>query len=337
MTVGGPPAGRRRAWDVVAGIGPVAGATVMGTGIVSTALYSTGHERLSTATLVVACVLWAGLALVVAARLAADAAAVARGARTPEALTAVAATCVLGTRFALGGHAGLATALFAVGAVLWFVLVGPALRHLPARAHGGTWLVTVGTEAVAVLAAALAASRSAPWLLYPALALAVLGLALYVDVLRRFDPRELLRGHGDHWVAGGALAIAALAFANVQKGATALGALDGLHDTLRIASIALTVAAALWLPALLAAEVARPRLHYDARRWSTVFPVGMYAAAAAVVGKAEDSALLRDAASVWVWVALTVWLVVLIGLLRAGVRALRAPCDRATAPAGATP
>lgn len=336
-TDGRPPAGRRRAREVVAGIGPVAGATVMGTGIVSTALYSTGHERLSTATLVVACLLWAGLALVVAGRLTMDAGAVARGARAPEALTSVAATCVLGTRFALGGHAGVGTALLVVGAALWLGLVGPALRSLPARAHGGTWLLTVGTEAVAVLAAALAASRGASWLLYPALALAVLGLVLYVDVLRRFDPRELLRGHGDHWVAGGALAIAALAFANVQKGATSLGALDGLHGTLRVATIAVTIAAALWLPVLLAGEVARPRPHYDARRWATVFPVGMYAAAAAVVGKAEDSALLQDAASVWVWVAVAVWLVVLAGLLRAAARALRGPGTPLTASAGATP
>lgn len=326
--------GRLRA--AVAGIHPVAGATVMGTGIVSTALYSTGHGRLATATLVVACVLWVALALVAAARLAADPAAVARGARAAEALTAVAATCVLGTRFALGGHTGVATALLVAGVVLWVALVGPALRGLPARAHGGTWLLTVGTEAVAVLAATLAASRGASWLLYPALVLAVLGLALYVDVLRRFDPRELLRGHGDHWVAGGALAIAALAFADVQQGATSLGVLDGLHDALRVTTIAVTVAAALWLPVLVAAEVLRPRPHYDARRWATVFPVGMYAAAAAVVGRTEGSALLHDAAAVWVWVALALWLVVAAGLLRVAALELRAP-RAATAAGGATP
>lgn len=32
-----------------------------------------------------------------------------------------------------------------------------------------------------------------------------------------------------------------------------------------------------WLPAWVPGEVVWPRLNYDVRRWSTVFPVGMYA------------------------------------------------------------
>jgi hypothetical protein len=34
----------------------------------------------------------------------------------------------------------------------------------------------------------------------------------------------------------------------------------------------------LWLPVLLLDEALHPRPRYDVRRWSTVFPVGMYAA-----------------------------------------------------------
>ena len=43
----------------------------------------------------------------------------------------------------------------------------------------------------------------------------------------------------------------------------------------------LCVLTILWLPVLLLAEILRPRLHYDVRRWSTVFPVGTYGACGA--------------------------------------------------------
>ena len=39
----------------------------------------------------------------------------------------------------------------------------------------------------------------------------------------RFDLRELLTGQGDHWVAGGALAISALAAGKITEAAGALG------------------------------------------------------------------------------------------------------------------
>lgn len=305
----------RAAGHLVDELHPVAGAAVMGTGIVSTALFSTGHRGLSDVVLGLALAAWVALAAVVLVRLARDPEGVVRGARAAEALTAVAATCVLGTRVVLGGSDDAGTLLLIAGAALWLVLVVPALRALPPRAHGGTLLLCVGTEAIAGLAAALAAARGASWLLVPAAVLAPLGLVLYLDVLRRIDPREPVRGHGDHWVLGGALAIAALAFANLHQGATALGAAPDLHGALRTATIAVAVAAALWLPVLVVSEVVAPRLRYDARRWATVFPVGMYAAAASVVGKAEGSGLLRDVAGVLVWVAVAVWAVVLAGLL----------------------
>jgi hypothetical protein len=49
------------------------------------------------------------------------------------------------------------------------------------------------------------------------------------------------------------------------------------------------VAALAWLPALLAGELASPRLRYDERRWSTVFPLGMYAVCSFVVARVDGS------------------------------------------------
>ena len=72
----------------------------------------------------------------------------------------------------------------------------------------------------------------------------------------------------------------------------------------------------LWLPVLLLAELLRPRLSYDLQRWSTVFPLGMYASASFVVGTAAPAGGITRFARVWVWVALAVWAVVLVGMIR---------------------
>jgi hypothetical protein len=62
----------------------------------------------------------------------------------------------------------------------------------------------------------------------------------------------------------------------------------------------------LWLPILLVAEARWPRTTYDVGRWSTVFPVGMYAACSFVVGAVASAPAITDFARVWVWVAVTV-------------------------------
>ena len=71
-----------------------------------------------------------------------------------------------------------------------------------------------------------------------------------------------------------------------------------------------------WLPALIAAEVLRPRLSYNVRRWSTVFPVGMYAACSFIVGTLTQTPGISDFARVWVWVSLVVWVIVFAAMVR---------------------
>jgi Voltage-dependent anion channel len=80
-------------------------------------------------------------------------------------------------------------------------------------------------------------------------------------------------------------------------------------------ALGLWVATMLWLPVLLAAEVLRPRLHYDVRRWSTVFPIGIYAACSFVVGTVAEAGVCTKFVWVWVWVA--VWTVVFAATSRA--------------------
>ncbi|MEU3503824.1 hypothetical protein ABZ726_24740, partial [Streptomyces hundungensis] len=84
---------------------PAAGAAVMATAIISIGLRLTGHEALSLAALIVAGALWLLLARDFVARLFTNRRRWSGEAETPAALTAVAATTVLGTRLsALGAH-----------------------------------------------------------------------------------------------------------------------------------------------------------------------------------------------------------------------------------------
>ncbi len=157
------------------------------------------------------------------------------------------------------------------------------------------------------------------WLGAAALVPLVLGMAAYLPVLVRFDLRELRTRRGDHWVAGGALAIATLACGRAAQATQELAALHRLADSLGTASLALWAAAVVWLPVLVAAELAAPRLGYDARRWSTVFPIDMYAASSFAVGRVEGVNGLVDFARVWIWVALAVWAGVATGLAWRGL------------------
>lgn len=64
----------------------------------------------------------------------------------------------------------------------------------------------------------------------------------------------------------------------------------------------------LWLPVLVTAEALRPRLQHDPRRWSSVFPVGMYCTCSIAVGRLIDSGTIISLARASIWIALAVWL-----------------------------
>ncbi|MDH6549244.1 hypothetical protein M2162_003341 [Streptomyces sp. SAI-041] len=190
---------------------PAAGAAVMATGIISVGLHLSGHETLSRVTLVLACAAWLGLAAEFVSRLLRERARWVADAGTPGALTAVAATTVLGTGLSVLGRQTLAEALLALSALLWPPLIVLVVGHWKRRMPGGVFLCCVATQGLAVLGATLAAAESAAWLAHTALVLFWLGLVLYGVALFHFDLRQVLRGPGDQWIAGGALAISALA------------------------------------------------------------------------------------------------------------------------------
>jgi len=179
-----------------------------------------------------------------------------------------------------------------------------------------SFVLTVATQGLAVLGATLAARDGAAWLLIAAVAALILGLAFYLVTVTRFAPRELLTGHGDQWVAGGALAISALACVKIIQASDALGRLTSLHGFLTVVALVLWCLAMLWLGPLIAAEALRPRLSYDVRRWATVFPLGMYAASSFALSQVTGITWISTFARVWTWLAVTVSVFVLAGLVR---------------------
>ncbi|WP_078965445.1 tellurite resistance/C4-dicarboxylate transporter family protein [Streptomyces aureocirculatus] len=315
---------------------PAAGACVMATGIISVGLYLTGHDVLSEIFLAVACVLWLVLAADFVDLLVRDRSRWTAAAVTPPALTAVAATTVVGTRFSLLGWPGLAIALLVVSVLVWPVLLLAVIRHwLRHGMPGGVFLVCVATQGLSVLAATLSLAGEGDWLGDAALACFALGLVLYADALLRFDFRQVWTGAGDQWVAGGALAISALAASKLTASPLWTGA---GHTFLRNLTYVLLALALAWYAVLAAAEAARPRPYYDVRRWATVFPLGMTAAAALSTGLTTDVPWLRTLGRVLLWVAVGVWGLVWVGFAWAragGPRgAGRVPGRQGSSPSG---
>ena len=247
-----------------------AGAVVMATGIVSTALELDGHGAASAVLLALTALGWLCLVLV-------------RGDATrPAALTPVAATCVLGTRLTMQGWRVPGIVLLVVAVALLVALLAGVVRALGPSVRGSAFLVVVAPQAVAVLVAELR------WPRVLAVVPLVAGVALYGFVLRRFDLAEVVRGRGDQWVAGGALAISALAAGQAGLGTP---------------SLVLWAVAMLWLPALVWGELRRPWRGFGLQRWSTVFPLGMYAAMSFAVGRVAGRSWILAFARGWTWVA----------------------------------
>ncbi|MEY9993656.1 tellurite resistance protein TehA-like permease [Streptomyces sp. V4I8] len=318
---------------------PAAGAAVMATGILSVALNQTDHETLSRIALALACASWLALAGDFTARLLWDRARWVNEAATPAALTAIAATTVLGTRFTTLGWEPLAKTLLALAALLWPGFLIAVVRHWHPRMSGAVFLGCVATQGLAVLGATLAANESSAWLAHAALVLFWLGLVLYVIALTRFDLRQVVHGAGDHWVAGGALAISALAGSKLIAADSTRLYLWNDDDTsaLRKVTVALLILDLAWYAALALAEIARPRLRYDVRRWATVFPMGMTAAATLSVATALDVPWLETPGEVLLWITVAAWLAVSAGALWAYTHPGHSSVSGADATPGATP
>ncbi|MFE7597322.1 tellurite resistance/C4-dicarboxylate transporter family protein [Streptomyces sp. NPDC057494] len=300
---------------------PAAGAAVLATGILSVGLHLTGFETVSVVALCLATTVWLLLAYAFSALLLGNRRRWAASADTPPALTAVAASTVLGARFELLGATPVAVSFLVLAALVWPVLLVAVLRHLTRRAPGAVFLICVATQGLAVLSALLA-PKAGGWLARVALALFLLGLVLYADALARFDVRQVVTGAGDHWIAGGALAISALAGSKLLVPGEWP---DGVEAALRTATFVLLALDLAWYAVLLCGELVHRRPGYDVLRWATVFPLGMTAVAALSTSAATGVDWLGALGRVLLWIAVAAWLATAYGLARLALRPGRRP------------
>jgi tellurite resistance protein TehA-like permease len=295
---------------------PASWTIVMASGVIAIDLYAVHLLVLSMILLGFTAAVWLFLAVVLGVPLVLRRSRFRRLAGSPVSLAAVAATAVLGTGLATYDYRVAAAVLLAVAGSGWALLVVPVLRHWTTPTAGISFVLGVATDGVALLSATLAIAFRAGWLLNAAVLLLLLGLTFYVFTAARFDLRQLINGYGDHWIAGGALAVSALCAASITGAADRLGRFDDQRPVLTTGTLVLWCLAMLWLLPLVVTEAIRPRLGYDVRRWATVFPLGMYPACTFAVGKVTGVEGIITFGQVGTWVGVAALLLALAGTAR---------------------
>ncbi|GAA3928302.1 tellurite resistance/C4-dicarboxylate transporter family protein [Microbacterium soli] len=325
----------------VARLSPGYFAAVMGTGIVSIGLHTTGIRSLSVALMWITAVLYAGLWVLYVWRAIFHWHRVVDDLRDPENafgyFTVVAATDVLGVRLAQDGFEFAAGSLFLFATLIWFVfgyvlpwqvLMTRDGRSILRHANGSWFVWAVASQSLAIGMARLSPTVDASFgewiglvavlawsvgvILYVAMAMLVLLRVVQFGITpQQFDPA--------YWVSMGALAIAVVAgSAIVQMEHTPL--VDAVRPLIA-ATVVIFWVFCLWLlPLLVGAGAWRHMLHrvplrYEPALWSMVFPVGMFAVASLSLGEADALPASGAIGQVALAIAVGVWTVVFVGML----------------------
>ena len=331
----------RRHHPEIESLSPGYFALVMGTGIISVGLHEVGLEAASLVLLGIAALAYVVLWVLYVWRAVAYPHAVRDDVRNPAAafafFTIVAATDVLAVRLVTAGLVAVAVPLVVLGALLWFVFgyvlpwqVLMTRDGLPILARtNGTWFIwAVASQSLAVAMTVIHPHVSAgrAWVGILAVLSWSVGVALYggvgILVLLRIvhfgiTPREF---EPPYWVAMGAMAIAVVAGSNI----VAMGSTPMVDATraLVAGTVAIFWTFCLWLvPVLVGAGFWRHVVHrvplvYVPTLWSIVFPVGMFAVASLNLGRVDHLPLVEALGKVALGVAVLVWSVVLVAMLR---------------------
>ncbi|MEU8789567.1 tellurite resistance/C4-dicarboxylate transporter family protein [Streptomyces sp. NPDC048643] len=327
--------------SAVANLNPGAFSFVMGTGIVSTALYVNGAGTASAA------LLWVGLAGF-AVLLPAYVWRLLRwkerfvtgllGPRSFAFLTIAIAPNVLAARLVPSGHTAVAGAFLAFGAAVWLILgyaiplglITTTRRRPSIDQVNGTWFLwSVGSDSIAVAAASLAHVTSGDFLPVVAVVCWAIALVQYLLVAGIVLARLLVRpvAAGDLmtslWIFMGAAAISVLAGTRL---------LELPPDSVLLPRSVLTGwSVVLWsfsswlIPLLLALGVWRHGvqkipLRYEFGWWNLVFPIGMYGVATHELGRVTGTSWMTSMGRGEIWVAVGVWAVVIVAMAVTAVR-----------------
>jgi tellurite resistance protein TehA-like permease len=332
---------RTRLDDAVRTLSPGYFALVMATGIVSVAFSHEGYRRASQVLFAVAGIAYTTLVILNGWRVIGHRSNLLDDFRDTRRaflfFTVVAATNVLGARAALEGWHSLTAALLTVAGLIWLVfgyfipwsaVLGRRERPVLAAANG-TWFVwVVASQSVAVAAASvepvypdvrpgLAIVAVLSWsvgvFLWGASAVFVaLRLMLYPLEPRDIDP--------PYWVSMGSVAITVVAGAMIVEMSTA-PMVDAVRGLVAGLSVFYWCFATWLIPVLVAMGwwrhvVNKIPLTYQATLWSIIFPLGMYAVAGIVLGRADHLPWVERIGAGWLWVAAAAWVATFVAMVR---------------------
>jgi tellurite resistance protein TehA-like permease len=330
-------------------------AFVMATGIVSTAFEELGWAALSLVLLVIAIVALFVLVVATLWRLGAHRAELFGDARDPKRafgfFTIVAAINVIGIRL-YSAEAPLATIVLAVLSVPIWLLLSYGLpsnlmlrpKHIPdeggaagtagpvaADIDGSWFLWVVGTQSVAIAAAAIGRGTGDHALAAISVGLWGIGVMLYIMLATLVTLRLLTVPSSpgsfrpSYWIYMGATAITVLAGSRILLLPHELPIVLATSAVVSGLTYVLWAFGAWWVPLLVIFGVwrhlvNREPVRYEAGLWSIVFPLGMYSVASMLFGRVARLPLLVSVGDVGTWIAGIAWLAVTIAMVRAAAR-----------------
>ncbi len=199
----------------------------------------------------------------------------------------------------------------------------------------GAWLLAVvATQAIAVLSALLAQHFEQPhrlhvnflalsmWLWGGMMYIWMISLIFYRYTFFKFSPGDL---SPPYWINMGAMAISTLAGSLLIENTSEAWFLRSVLPFLKGFTVFFWATGSWWIPMLLILAVWRHiykkfPLRYDPGYWGAVFPLGMYAVCTFEMARAMELDFLLPVPRVFVYVALTVWVLAFFGLARRLVR-----------------